>query len=74
MKEKFIEFLKANKCYTAFVESLKRDHNADIDGLCERNDPELWISCAFDWEATPQGHNYWFSLSMNWKASINEEE
>ena len=70
MKEKFIEFLKAHGCYEKFVQNLKNDHNADIDGLCSRNAEETWIGAAFDFEKTPERFAFWHRIDSKWRASV----
>ena len=79
MKKTFIEFLQLNGAYEAYKENAWNDHHArfeeknnqgDIYGISIRQPAEKWVSCAFDWEQTPQGHDYWLRINQLWIHSL----
>lgn len=76
MKEKFIQFLKDNNAYDAFVKNCLSDHGTTIDRIIKNwtNDPEKWIFAAFYWINTEEGHDYWNRIEQAWEIILNKEE
>lgn len=76
MKEIFIQFLKDNNAYDAFVKNGLLDHGSTIDSIIKNwtNNPEKWISTAFYWLNTDEGHDYWYRIEQAWKIILNKEE
>lgn len=72
MKEKFIEFLKTHKAHSGYVRNAKTDHNTTLDNIAKnwKNRPQNWIGCAFDWDKTPEGRDYWGNLDASWKKEL----
>lgn len=62
MKDRFIQFLKANDAYEKFVNNLKASCDSTIDELCAEDYFADWIAVAFDWSLTPEGEPYWQNL------------
>ena len=69
MKEQFIEFLKNNKCLTAFKKNgIYKDEN--LDRFFTRTPPVDYIDNAFAWQPTEQGWDYWHDLNTKWKNQL----
>ena len=72
MKEKFISFLKENNALESFAQNALNDHHALVDDIMSRHAPEHWLAAAFDWQASPQTHDYWARLNKKWLELLKE--
>lgn len=69
----FIKFLKNKNAYEQFIGNLKNGtfcsihKTATINDFCKYKPYLSYISGAFTWASTKEGHYYWRSLSDNWK-------
>ena len=73
MKEKFIQFLKDNNAYDAFIKNLLNIGYCKINSLFTIN-PTYWISSAFFWNKTSEGHDYWKRIEQAWEIILNKED
>lgn len=62
----FKRFLENNKIFDIFCNNLKADASEDLDCLFGRTTAPGFISGAFYWYKTPQGHDYWQSINDKW--------
>ena len=76
MKKLFVNFLKKHGAYEQYIANAMIDHEATIAGIIERNDEMVWIGCAFDWENSQEGFDYWSVLDDEWQEVVktNEED
>ena len=67
MKERFIEFLEKNNCLKQFKQNIR--NNEDFDVYCNRTwtSNSRWVTAAFDWSGSPQGHKYWENFHVQWE-------
>ena len=77
-KKDFIRFLKEKGVYAAYrrnfsLEYLKIWHNdlykkvvVDGENFFNVVNWSLYINHAFDWEKSPEGHDFWGKLSHEW--------
>ena len=71
MKDLFIQFLKENNAYDAFV----KNHVTSIDIVMENFplEPERWIKMAFVWIESPEGHEFWKRIDKDWQIKLYED-
>jgi len=69
MKKDFIEFLRENKAYDAFVDNL----TISIEDHVNYYFNEDLVSEAFTWDTTDQGENFWSKLSDKWVDLTNPQ-
>lgn len=71
MKEKFIKFLKDMHVYDEFV----MNHTTTIDSVINHFplSPECWISAAFFWNKSPEGHAFWKRIDDAWHNELKED-
>ena len=71
MKEKFIQFLKANEVYEAFICNLNKFHgNSSFDKYCRLVEPEDYVSGAFNWYAMQEAStdiDFWAKIDEKWE-------
>lgn len=71
---KFIRFLRKKKCLTAFKVALKKGNslpvNRSIDTFLVKSKPISYVSSAFTWRITQEGHSFWEILSAQWRETI----
>lgn len=65
----FIPFLVAHRAldwYVAnFIASFPR---MPLDQFVDTTVIDCWIVCAFDFDKTSEGHDFWFRLNNEWRA------
>ena len=70
----FTNFLKSKSCYDEFLENCKlykQSHRAnDMPVLVSKSNPYHAIANAFNWRKTPEGHDYWYGLAMEFRAKF----
>ena len=67
MEQIFIEFLKEHEAYENFIRNLESDPEYScLDELFNTIYYSEWISLAFIWKDTPEGHDYWADLDFIW--------
>lgn len=71
IKRIFFNWLKTQGAYEAYKQARHdMNHSSDSNHLYFRstlNDPHHFISEAFTWRSTPQGHESWEELSRKWR-------
>lgn len=72
MKKTFFEFLKKNKCLKAFKDNLSERRDVDVDGYLRIANPRRYVSSAFTWSSTGQGHDYWSRIDGKWLSTIEQ--
>src|SRR5690554_3221376 len=73
MKKTFFEFLKKNRCLKAFNGNLSKRN--DVGGVNEylwTVRPKDYVSAAFTWSETEQGHDYWSKIHEKWLDAIEQ--
>lgn len=76
IKRIFFNWLKTKGAYEAYKQA-RHDMNHSSDSThsyfrSTLNDPSRFISDAFTWRVTPQGHRFWEKLSINWKEYLSK--
>ena len=67
-KELFISFLKKNRIYRRFFKNC----DIQIDKLCIA--PILFVTGAFVFYETKEGHDYWANIDMKWRAYLKKKK
>ena len=67
MKKTFYKFLEKNGCLEAFKNNLPSDDY--IDKNLRRVHPANYVSTAFVWSKTEQGHDYWSKIDLEWRST-----
>lgn len=71
IKRVFFNWLKLQNAYDEYKQARHAiNHVSDVKHPYYRktlNDPFHFISEAFTWRSTPQGHRFWEELSVNWR-------
>lgn len=77
MKKIFIQWLKDNNLFAQYKHNWI-NHNFDEDYMdMKAKNYWLYIETSFDWEATPEGYDFWEDISDQWHniiCRIGEEE
>ena len=60
----FLRFLKEEGAYKSYMTYNR--YAPDITRYIKLTEPQFWISSAFSWYSTIEGHNYWKRLSKKW--------
>ena len=68
LPKNLIIFLKANDCLKKFIFNSLTTEAPRKEYPYEDSD---WISYAFPWRASYEGHSYWGKLSDNWRKQCN---
>ena len=75
IKRIFFNWLKTKRVYDAYKQARhEMNHTCDSNHPYFRstlNDPNKFISEAFTWRSTPQGHKFWETLNVNWKKYLS---
>ena len=67
-KKLFISFLKRNRIYRRFLKNC----DIPIDKLCIA--PILFVTGAFVFYETEEGHDYWANINMKWLAYLKKKQ
>ena len=71
IKRVFFNWLKLQNAYDEYKQARHAiNHVSDVNHPYYRktlNDPFRFISEAFTWRSTPQGHGFWEELSVKWR-------
>lgn len=73
LKKRFIQFLHENKAHTPFLNGLKNARGEDgglsMEEYLTKGEPSVlrYLTSAFIWMETPEGHFFWSSLNKKWK-------
>ena len=74
----FFAFLEKHGAFLKFMKNLEQYKEAlsekTISEWMESCPPKSWISSAFVWSRTSEGHNFWNVLDAYWKAEVKEVE
>lgn len=70
MEKLFVNFLKEHGAYEQYIANAMTDHEETIAGIMDRNIAEHWIDCAFYWENSQEGFDYWNVLDEEWQEVI----
>ena len=68
-------FLKDKKCHAEYLENMKeqREYNSLGDFIIIRSPPpQELVNHAFNWDRSPQKHNYWEGVNDEWKKLIDD--
>lgn len=68
MKKTFYKFLEKNGCLKAFKHNLFPCK--DIDEHLRVVGPKYYVSSAFVWSHTVQGHDYWSKIDNEWLSIV----
>lgn len=73
MKEKFIEFLKKENAFTSYLHyfEVEETKSGGLSDWLLIKEPDCFLDCAFNWENTLEGENYWDDLNEKWLKEIN---
>jgi len=73
-KYSFMEFLKDSKAFGRYLVNSKLENqrwneiSSYIDPEQIKNKPkEQWVMCAFNWNKTNEGNEFWSKVSRKWK-------
>lgn len=72
-EEVFVKFLRSNEAYDAYMKYFTIWHSRyqTFSAFIEMEEPKSYIDCAFFWDNTQQGQDYWYHLSILWQAVLN---
>lgn len=69
IEECFFRFLKLENAYILYLTAhflRGRDKN-DVLEFMQTTPPTMWLSSAFTWADTDEGHYFWENISNKWK-------
>ena len=80
-QKKLYDFLKKNKCLGSYIKNFKK-HILKSAGLrsyrifngLKKTSPESAISCAFSWDGTEEGFEFWEQIYDKWYISLSDDE
>ena len=64
--EEFKAFLKKHRITSAFSKNLKEFKSKTLNKFIKEVSPNSFITGAFTWVKTEQGHEYWSKLNQEW--------
>jgi hypothetical protein len=70
--EQFEKNLYDTKCRGIIVDKHRKkekeykDSYVDVDDYLNDMEPEYLLSSAFYWQNSPEGHDYWYNIHMQW--------
>ena len=67
IKAEFFEFLRENGCASKFCAAYFKIYRHERLSFILSYPEDEWIQQAFRWKTTPQGYDYWNTLSISWK-------
>lgn len=75
IKNLFVRFLKEKGIYKLFVKNYYNEKNTspyftkkrDIRFFLENKQTFYYVSGAFEWGDTEEGHNFWWEISDEWR-------
>lgn len=72
--QQFRTFLRESDCEEAFDRAfyLYNDFTVLDEALWEVGDEAYFVAHAFDWEATPEGRDFWLEIDLGWGKTISE--
>ena len=76
MKEVFIDWLKTNGWYDAFVENTETlKIGVTIENMTIETTEDIYdmVSFGFIWHRSPEGHDYWNNISELWMEFVKKE-
>ena len=80
MKEKFVQFLKKEGVYEAFMRNFDEDPESSkkrFDVYCEIINPQFYLFYAFYWDETLEEERYpsfWSTIDERWEVYLKEYE
>lgn len=74
----FLDFLREQGALIEFVEAFETLNRVDPEAkmkqlISDEIKPDNWISGAFRWSESKQGHQYWSFLSSQWESFLEGE-
>ena len=70
MKE-LIAFLRKHKVLRKFKKNFRKySYITNIKDFCSMVSPNSFISGAFHWSNTKEGHNFWSNLDDKWRKEL----
>ena len=82
-QKKLYDFLRKNKCLGSYIKNFKKNilesaglslRSYKIFNGLKKTSPELAISCAFSWDDTEEGFEFWERIYNKWYISLNDDE
>ena len=66
--KEFCRWLKENKIWIQYLRAFRSQNlpNPNLKKFIEEHQPVDFISCAFTWDNTPEGFNYWITIHFEW--------
>ncbi len=65
----FFNFLSEHNALMQYLCGLHRNYTGDPQFYLNTT-PDSWLSGAFGWVTTPQGHKYWEELNDKWRGIL----
>ena len=59
------DFLHYHNAYDNYIKNVI-EYGRDVKYFIEHTGKSSYISAAFTWESTPQGHDYWSDINKIW--------
>ena len=69
LPEELVEFLSEERALQSYRTGLAVSRTAPLEG-CKGD----WISNAFAWDATKEGHSYWEFINKRWEILIEASQ
>lgn len=74
MEAKFIKFLTNNNVYRQFMHNLAyvRKGKMGWNEYRDTTEEQDWILCAFEFDQSKEGHDFWFDLAVKWHKLLED--
>lgn len=72
-KDFFAFLIEQNALIRYLDEHHAQEPEETFDHLFHENDPSGWVSGAFIWSETKEGHYFWSDLHEKWNALLDKE-
>jgi len=66
----FFDFLTRENIVPQYFRNLNEVFVKDFNHFVASQEPFNWLRCAFNWENTSEGHEYWKQLNDEWSVII----
>ena len=70
--KEFNKFLRENECASKFYVNRAKQKKESVPKMLLRTNPEAWVTGAFTWRRTPQGHDRWENIGLKWGHRLKE--
>ena len=72
MVEKFIDFLKRENAFDSYVTNFDEHRKGAMIEWLNVKEPDNFLDCAFLWDESVKGWEYWNSLNEKWLKEVQK--